>query len=164
MKKMLFLVFCLISMLIFSNSDKKIKQYKSLEVDVVGVEIHYGPDTFGEKVDKEIHLKVTDFKLTDLNGNVYTKNNYPNKKGKEFIPKIITDDYINHYFLNSQFEEINKPLKIIGTEKKDKKLDITTLELTPTKMIFNENICVTDDREEIYYSFKYFSHEGECKE
>ena len=69
MKKMLFLVFCLISMLIFSNSDKKIKQYKSLEVDVVGVEIHYGKETIGERVDKEIHLKVTDFKLTDLNEN-----------------------------------------------------------------------------------------------
>ena len=70
MKKMLFLVFCLISMLIFSNSDKKIKQYKSLEVDVVGVEIHYGhSDIFDARVFEEMYLKVTDFKLTDLNGN-----------------------------------------------------------------------------------------------
>ena len=155
MKKMLFLVFCLISMLIFSNSDKKIKQYKSLEVDVVGVEIHYGPDTFGEKVDKEIHLKVTDFKLTDLNGNVYTKNNYPNKKGKEFIPKIITDGYINRYFI-----ENNKNIKIIGAEKIDKKSDTITLEVVPTKMIFDENICITNDGKKIYI---YYSSEDKCK-
>ena len=77
---------------------ERFHKFKTLEVDVVGVEMEYGRDELleADRVLKYIHLKVTDFKLTDINGNVYTKDNYPNEQNKTFIPIIMTDKTINN--------------------------------------------------------------------
>ena len=139
---------------------ERFHKFKTLEVDVVGVEMEYGRDVLLETDDelleagrvlKYIHLKVTDFKLTDINGNVYTKDNYPNEQNKTFIPIIMTDKTINNRLI-----EDDKYLKFIGSEKKNIKTGRTVLDIIPTKLILNNDngfdICATPNGKKLYYS------------
>lgn len=132
---------------------ERFHKFKTLEVDVVGVEMEYGRDELleADRVLKYIHLKVTDFKLTDINGNVYTKDNYPNEQNKTFIPIIMTDKTINNRLI-----EDDKYLKFIGSEKKNIKTGRTVLDIIPTKLILNNDngfdICATPNGKKLYYS------------
>ena len=132
---------------------EKYHRFKTLEIDVIGVEMEYGKDEMlkSDRVLKYIHLKVTDFKLTDINGNVYTKDNYPNEQNKTFIPIIMTDKTINNRLI-----EDDKYLKFIGSEKKNIKTGRTVLDIIPTKLILNNDngfdICATPNGKKLYYS------------
>lgn len=130
---------------------EKFHKFKSLEVDVVGVEIEYEKGSFSERIFKNIYLKVTNFKAIDLNGNVYTKENYPNEQNKIFIPMIITDESINRFLVDN-----HKNVKFIGTERKNSKTGRTELDTVPTKLVLNNSngfkICATSNGKKLYYS------------
>ena len=125
---------------------EKFHKFKSLEVDLVGVGLYYdvqnkdydNNDRFKNGFNK-VFLKVSNFKLTDMNGNVYTKDNYPNEKRVEFIPDIIAK---NHYLTG-------KNIKFNGSEKIDKKLYLITLDVIPIKLTFvseeDSVICAEKD-------------------
>ena len=132
---------------------EKYHRFKTLEIDVIGVEMEYGRDEIleADRIFKYVHLKVKDFKLTDINGNVYTKDNYPNEQNKIFIPIIMTDKTIN----NRLFSD-NKNLKFIGSEEKNTKTGRTVLDVVPTKLILNNDngfdICAIPNGRKLYYS------------
>lgn len=130
---------------------EKFHKFRSLEVEVVGMNFDYRMDN-GSKYMNNIYLKVSDFKLTDEYGNIYTPNNYPNEEKKKFIPKIVTNNKdLGRYFY---YEESDKNLKFVGTEKKDKNSKWITLDTVPTKLIFltkeYKTICSNRDGKIIY--------------
>ena len=90
-------------------------------MDVIGIGLYYdvknkyynSNDKFENGFNK-VFLKVSNFKLTDINGNIYTKDNYPNEKREEFIPDIIINNrYLARNLLNN---DVN--LKFKSPEKK----------------------------------------------
>ena len=97
---------------------EKYHRFKTLEIDVIGVEMEYGKDEMleSDRVLKDIYLKVTDFKVIDFNGAIYTKNNYPNEKNEAFIPVIITDESINRFLVDN-----HKNVKFIWYREKKSK-------------------------------------------
>lgn len=116
---------------------EKFHKFKSLEVDVIGIGLYYdvknkyynSNDKFENGFNK-VFLKVSNFKLTDINGNIYTKDNYPNEKREEFIPDIIINNrYLARNLLNN---DVN--LKFKSPEKKDKNL--ISLDVVPVKLKF----------------------------
>lgn len=133
---------------------EKFHKFKSLEVEVVGMKFNYGDeDQYGDR-NLDIYLKVSDFKLTDEYGNIYTPNNYPNEEKKKFIPNIVIDNrdlerYFEHY-------ANDKNLKFIGSEKIDKSSKLVTLDTVPTKLTFltrqYETVCASNDGKIIYLS------------
>lgn len=64
---------------------EKFHKFKSLEVEVVGINILIGKNFDDLDYIKKVFFKVSNFKLTDENGNVYTANNYPNSKKKNLF-------------------------------------------------------------------------------
>ena len=132
---------------------EKYHRFKTLEINVIGVEMEYGKDEMlkSDRVLKDIYLKVTDFKVIDFNGAIYTKNNYPNEKNETFIPAIITDESINRFLVDN-----HKNVKFIGTERKNPKTGRTELDTVPTKLVLNNSngfkICATSNGKKLYYS------------
>ena len=132
---------------------EKYHRFKTLEIDVIGVEMEYGKDEMleSDRVLKDIYLKVTDFKVIDFNGAIYTKNNYTNEKNETFIPTIITDETINRFLVDN-----HKNIKFIGTERKNPKTGRTELDTVPTKLVLNNSngfkICATSNGKKLYYS------------
>ena len=132
---------------------EKYHRFKTLEIDVIGVEMEYGKDEMleSDRVLKDIYLKVTDFKVIDFNGAIYTKNNYPNEKNETFIPAIITDESINRFLVDN-----HKNVKFIGTERKNPKTGRIELDTVPTKLVLNNSngfkICATSNGKKLYYS------------
>ena len=137
---------------------EKFHKFKSLEVDLVGVGLYYDVnyhDSESERYNSsnkfengfnKVFLKVSNFKLTDMNGNVYTKDNYPNEKRVEFIPNIIAN---NHYLTGEN-------IKFNGSEKIDKKLYLITLDVIPIKLTFvseeDSVICAEEDGKTLHLS------------
>lgn len=144
---------------------EKFHKFKSLEVDLVGVGLYYdvqnkdydNNDRFESGFNK-VFLKVSNFKLTDTNGNVYTKNNYPNEKRAEFIPNII----INNHSLAKNLKNNNINLKFNSLEKIDKKLNLITLDVTPIKLTFvskeNDIICAENDGKTLHLRCNDIEH------
>jgi len=131
---------------------EKFHKFKSLEVEVVGINILIGKNFDNLDYMRKVFLKVSDFKLVDENGNIYTMNNYPNLKKEKFIPNIVSDGYYLHKYLY----ENNKDLKFIGSEKKDKNSKLIILDTVPTKLSFlstnNEIICAETDGKTLHLS------------
>lgn len=96
--------------------------------------------------------------MTDTNGNVYTKNNYPNEKRAEFIPNII----INNHSLAKNLKNNNINLKFNSSEKIDKKLNLITLDVTPIKLTFvskeNDIICAENDGKTLHLRCNDIEH------
>ena len=137
---------------------EKFHKFKSLEVDLVGVGLYYDVNYHDSESElynssnkfengfNKVFLKVSNFKLTDMNGNVYTKDNYPNEKRVEFIPNIIAN---NHYLTGEN-------IKFNGSEKIDKKLYLITLDVIPIKLTFvseeDSVICAEEDGKTLHLS------------
>ena len=137
---------------------EKFHKFKSLEVDLVGVGLYYDVNYHDSESElynssnkfengfNKVFLKVSNFMLTDMNGNVYTKDNYPNEKRVEFIPNIIAN---NHYLTGEN-------IKFNGSEKIDKKLYLITLDVIPIKLTFvseeDSVICAEEDGKTLHLS------------
>lgn len=149
---------------------EKFHKFKSLEVDLVGVGLYYDVNYHDSESElynssnkfqngfNKVFLKVSNFKLTDMNGNVYTKDNYPNEKRVEFIPDII----INNHSLAHNLENKNVNLKFNSSEKIDKKLNLITLDVTPIKLTFvskeNDIICAENDGKTLHLRCNDIEH------
>ena len=137
---------------------EKFHKFKSLEVDLVGVGLYYDVNYHDSESElynssnkfengfNKVFLKVSNFMLTDMNGNVYTKDNYPNEKRVEFIPNIIAkNDYLT-----------GENIKFNGSEKIDKKLYLITLDVIPIKLTFvseeDSIICAEEDGKTLHLS------------
>ena len=132
-------------------TNERFHKFKSLEVEVVGIKFDYRIDG-NIKYMNNIYLKVSDFKLIDEYGNIYTPYNYPNEIKKRFVPEIITNnENLERYFL---MHADDKNLKFIGSEKKDKNSKWTILDTIPTKLFFqtsqDKTICSNQSGKIIY--------------
>lgn len=132
-------------------TNERFHKFKSLEIEVVGMKFDYRIDE-NIKYMNNIYLKVSDFKLIDEYGNIYTPDNYPNELKKRFVPEIITNnENLERYFL---MYVNDKNLKFIGSEKKDKNSKWTILDTIPTKLFFQtseyKTICSDQSGKMIY--------------
>ena len=132
-------------------TNERFHKFKSLEIEVVGMKFDYRIDGNIQYMNN-IYLKVSDFKLIDEYGNIYTPDNYPNELKKRFVPEIITNnENLERYFL---MYANDKNLKFIGSEKKDKDSKWTILDTIPTKLFFqtsqDKTICSDQSGKMIY--------------
>ena len=112
--------------------------------------------TFLTKIPKfifnKVFLKVSNFKLTDINGNIYTKDNYPNEKRVEFIPDII----INNRYLAGYLASNNTNLKFSSSEKRDKNVNLILFDVIPIKLNFisknDDIICAETNGKTLHLS------------
>ena len=138
---------------------EKFHKFKSLEVDVIGIGLYYdvknkyynSNDKFENGFNK-VFLKVSNFKLTDINGNIYTKDNYPNEKREEFIPDII----INNRYLAGYLASNNTNLKFSSSEKRDKNVNLILFDVIPIKLNFisknDDIICAETNGKTLHLS------------
>ena len=143
---------------------EKFHKFKSLEVDLVGVGLYYDVNYHDSESElynssnkfengfNKVFLKVSNFMLTDMNGNIYTKDNYPNEKRVEFIPDII----INNRYLAGYLASNNTNLKFSSSEKRDKNVNLILFDVIPIKLNFisknDDIICAETNGKTLHLS------------